>query len=254
MKNNWDKFTEKFGGTIIHPQFIILSYTRLAIKEVFKYSTNKKLIDIGAGNMPYRKLLETKLNQYVAVDHPKISRLYNPDNKPDIFADITKKIPVKNNTFDIAIMLEVLEYLENPSQTFSEIYRILKNGGILIFTTPFLYSLHDLPYDRNRFTETQIKSFLQSSNLKLKKVQTNGTFLSFWFQSLNVFLLKRIMDILKSKINLYSIIYLFLLLVITPEIVIITNIIFLITKNIKSNFPNYFPLDYLVVAVKQSKN
>src|SRR5260221_2973003 len=187
MKNLWNKFTDKFGNTIFHPQFIILSYTRESVNEILKYSKKKDLIDIGCGRMPYRKQLETKTRSYIGVDHPKVSQLYSPETKPEILCDITKKIPVKNNIFDIAIMLEVLEYLENPKKTFSEIHRILKPGGILILTVPFLYPLHDLPYDRNRYTDIQIKSFLAGGKLKILKLKVQGNFVSFWFQSINVF-------------------------------------------------------------------
>lgn len=251
MKNLWNKYTDKFGNTIIHPQFIMLSYRNNAIKEIIKYSKNKKLIDIGCGRMPYRKTIEPITSKYVSVDHPKLSKVLNPIIKPDILADITKKIPVKNSTFDVAIMLEVLEFLETPQKTFSEIKRILRPNGILILTTPFLYPLHDVPYDRNRFTITQLKSFLNQDNYKITKIDAQGNFMSFWMQSLNVFLLKRIMDILNSKKNPLILIYLLFLLIITPGIVIISNIIFILTNNIKTKFPNYFPLDYLVVATKR---
>ncbi len=250
MKNLWDKFSDKFGNTIFHPQFIMFSYKKVALKEILKHAKGKKLIDIGCGRMPYRKLLEPQTKSYIGVDHPKISTLYDPLMKPDILCDITKKIPVKNNSFDTAIMLEVLEYLENPTKTFSEIRRILKPGGILIFTTPFLYSLHDVPYDRNRFTDTQIKTFLTNEKFKIIKLKIHGKFLSFWFQSLNVFLLKRIMDVIKSRKNIFSLIYLALLVLLTPGIILVTNSMFILTKNFTSKYPNYFPIDYLVVATK----
>ncbi|HWA52018.1 MAG TPA: class I SAM-dependent methyltransferase [Patescibacteria group bacterium] len=250
MKNFWNKFTDQFGNTILHPQFIMLSYTREALVEILKYSKNKKLIDLGCGRMEYREILQTKLKKYIGVDHPKVSLLYNPQNKPDILADISKEIPVPNKSFDIAICLEVFEYLENPSKTFSEINRILKQNGILILTIPFMYPLHDVPYDRYRFSESELKLLLKNNKFKIKKIKANGNFLGFWFQSLNAFLVKRIFDILKSKKNILLTIYLIFLLLITPEIVIFTNILFSVSKNINLNFPNYFPLDYLVVATK----
>lgn len=251
MKNLWNKFTDKFGNTIIHPQFIILSYPKNAIIETLRIAKNKKLIDIGCGRMQYRKLLETVVKSYTGVDDPKVSNLYSPQNRPEIIADVTKKIPIKSNVFDIAIMLEVLEYLERPQKTFDEISRILKPKGILILTTPFLYPVHDIPYDRNRFTDTQIKYYLKNSNFKVKKIKVNGGFIDFWFQSINVFLFKRIMDIIKKEKTLISIFYLFLLLLITPSIVILTNVIYIFTKKIKLNYPNYFPLNYMVIAVRE---
>ncbi len=255
MKKYWQLFTDKFGNTILHPQFIMLSYTKEAEKEIAKNARDKDLIDIGCGRMPYRKSLESKVKSYVGVDHPKISELYTSDIKPDVFCDITKKIPLKDSSFDLAIMLEVLEYLENPKKTFSEIYRLLRPNGILIFTVPFLYPLHDMPYDRNRYTNTQIKTFLLKSNFEILKLKVQGNFLSFWFQSINVFLFKRIMDIVKQEKNPLSIIYLLILLILTPIVVLSTNILFLVARNFEIlKYPDYFPLNYLVVGVKESKN
>lgn len=251
MKKYWEIFTDKFGGTILHPQFIMLFFIKENINEIIKLSKNKKLIDIGCGSMPYRKKIEPKVKKYIGVDHPRISKLYNPTILPEIYADITKKIPVKDSEFDIAIMLEVLEYLEKPEKTFFEIKRILKKQGILILSTPFLYPLHDIPFDRNRFSKTQIETFLNNSGFKIKKIKTNGGFIAFWLLSLNVFLMKRIMDILNSQKTFYSLLYLLCLLLITPEIIILTNILFLLTKTWTSKLPNYFPLDYLALGVKE---
>lgn len=250
MKKFWEKFTDRFSNTIIHPQFIMFSFKKEALKEVEKYAKNKNLIDIGCGRMPYRSIIEPITSKYVGVDDKEVSKLYNSKYKPEIYADVTKKIPVKNSTFDVAMMFEVIEYLIDPLKTFSEIRRILKKNGVLILTTPFLYPLHDIPYDRNRFTDTHLRQMLAKNNFTVKKIKTNGNFLSFWFQSLNVFLFKSIMDILKSKKDILKLIFLLVLVLITPVVVVSTNLIFLLTKWIKIDLPNYFPLDYFVVAVR----
>lgn len=250
MKKGWEKFTDKFGCTILHPQFIMLSFKEEAIREVIKYGQNKKVIDLGCGRMTYKERLEEYVENYVGVDDPKVSKLYTGRQKPDLLADITREIPVKKDSFDVCMMLEVLEYLERPQTTFLEIKRILKRGGVLVMTSPFLYPLHDVPYDRNRFTEWQIKHFLEENELKIRKIKENGNFLAFWMQALDVFLLKTIMDILKSKKRITSLLFLLILVIFSPFVIIGTNIIYLLTKNVNLGLANYFPLGYLVVATK----
>ncbi len=44
---------------------------------------------------------------------------------------------LKNEQFDVIIMLEVLEHLQNDFHAIKEISRILKGGGILILSTPY---------------------------------------------------------------------------------------------------------------------
>jgi len=69
---------------------------------------------------------------------------YGADNLPYLkYAKNLKKcnlerdrIPFKNNSFDIAISVFVLEHLKNPANLFKEAKRVLKKGGLLIFLTP----------------------------------------------------------------------------------------------------------------------
>jgi SAM-dependent methyltransferase len=47
-----------------------------------------------------------------------------------------EKLTFEDNTFDIFITQDVLEHVYNPEKAFSEIARVLKPGGIHIFTVP----------------------------------------------------------------------------------------------------------------------
>jgi len=44
--------------------------------------------------------------------------------------------PFQDNTFDVILMQDVLEHLEDPVAVMKEIYRISKNGCIIIIRTP----------------------------------------------------------------------------------------------------------------------
>jgi len=45
-------------------------------------------------------------------------------------------LPFSDNVFDIVVMREVLEHLQDPSGTIMEVCRVLKDGGYLVITTP----------------------------------------------------------------------------------------------------------------------
>ncbi|MDA7569920.1 class I SAM-dependent methyltransferase [Flavobacteriaceae bacterium] len=71
---------------------------------------------------------------------------YNPKNNfgeynCDLHIDI-ENIPYEDNTVDSIICIEVLEHVRNPFKAIDEIYRTLKPGGKVFFTTPFLLGYH----------------------------------------------------------------------------------------------------------------
>lgn len=69
----------------------------------------------------------------------------------DIFGD-AHQLPMKDNSFDNILCTEVLEHLHSPRIAIAAMRRVLKPGGKLILSTPFLMPLHDVPEDYYRFT------------------------------------------------------------------------------------------------------
>ena len=63
-------------------------------------------------------------------------------------------LPYTNDCFDFVIIQAVLEHVINPNKVVSEIFRVLKNDGIVYAETPFLQSVHEGPYDFTRFTHS----------------------------------------------------------------------------------------------------
>jgi len=63
-------------------------------------------------------------------------------------------IPFAENTFDGVIAQGVLEHVIDPYRCVSEIFRILKDDGVVYAETPFMQGGHFAPYDFTRFTLT----------------------------------------------------------------------------------------------------
>lgn len=72
----------------------------------------------------------------------------------DIQADLEKKLPIKNESYDVIICTSVIEHLKNPINTFKEFQRILKKEGILLITTPSPWDIcaWDDPYHYKPYT------------------------------------------------------------------------------------------------------
>lgn len=79
----------------------------------------------------------------------------------DIVADIQNMPQVESEKFDTIICTQVLEHVPNPFDAISELYRILRPGGRLLITVPFLNNYHMEPDDYWRFTEYALKHLLK---------------------------------------------------------------------------------------------
>jgi SAM-dependent methyltransferase len=110
------------------------------------------LLDVGCGRKPYRKLLlkpPSKIKNYVGLD--LANTRYTVEEGPDVEWD-GKTIPLESRSIDCAISTEVLLQCPDPESVLRETARVLKPGGKLFFTVPFLWPIHDAPNDQFRFT------------------------------------------------------------------------------------------------------
>ena len=61
-------------------------------------------------------------------------------------------LPFKDKTFDGVLIQAVLEHVVDPQIVVSEIYRVLKQDGLVYAETPFMQQVHEGAYDFTRFT------------------------------------------------------------------------------------------------------
>jgi SAM-dependent methyltransferase len=127
------------------------------------------VIDLGCGDMPYKKLLMSsgKITSYKGVDIK--SDIYNKI-PPDYFWD-GQTIPLNDNSADWVIATEFFEHYFDTQSILKEIKRVLRPGGKIFFTVPFVWNYHETPYDEYRFTKYSLeKHFLKAdfSNIEIK--------------------------------------------------------------------------------------
>lgn len=121
------------------------------------------LLDLGCGEMPYRQYILDKnksITKYIGVDIRQ--NKYHLSVKPDMFWD-GRKIEIENEKVNTIISTELFEHIQNIEEVLMEIYRILSKDGVLFFTVPFIWPLHETPYDEYRYTPYFLKRILDKT-------------------------------------------------------------------------------------------
>ena len=69
-----------------------------------------------------------------------------------------RRLPFDDESFDAVLAREVLEHVEDLFTMLSEIHRVLKVGGRLWFSAPFIFPLHD--YESGDYWRLSAKAWL----------------------------------------------------------------------------------------------
>lgn len=91
-----------------------------------------------------------------------------------------EKLPFTNNSVDGIFILLVLEHVPDPASICSEIHRVLKPGGFIFATLPFMQVLHAHPKDYYRFTPDGIRVLFKGFNEKQLKIASGPTGNLIW--------------------------------------------------------------------------
>ncbi len=143
---------------------------------------NFKILDIGGKKRNKRG--EFSLDDFCDnVSYLNIDR--NTD--PDFLVDATN-IPIEDNVFDSIITFETVEHLVKPEDMLAEAVRVLKVGGSMAITAPFLFHAHGDPGDYGRYTPQWYKDKLEKAGMDVIYIKNQGNFVHFCIYVLKVLL------------------------------------------------------------------
>ncbi len=130
-----------------------------------------KVLDVGCADRWVERVCGPAAD-YIGLDLPVTGRgLYAA--RPDIFADAAI-LPFASASIDAVVCLEVLEHVRNPVGALGEFARVSKPGATLLLSMPFMYPIHDAPFDFQRLTEHGLRRDLDGAGFDVVKLEKTG--------------------------------------------------------------------------------
>jgi hypothetical protein len=135
----WEQQYSRYAMYASHVDFLLNSFHR-------RSTIDARVIEFGGSN------------GYIAgvFNHPAYEVA---PNAPQV--DIHDLSRYGTGTYDFVILDEILEHVRKPWLALDEVYKILKVGGCLITSSPFMIAEHKCPDDYWRFTKDGLRVLLE---------------------------------------------------------------------------------------------
>jgi len=89
-------------------------------------------------------------------------------NGVDVVAD-GKALPFEDGSFDNVLIECVLEHIDEAEKVINESYRVLKKGGRIFVSLPFMFVFHGSPDDYNRYTMNGLIRRFELAGFKVER-------------------------------------------------------------------------------------
>lgn len=124
-------------------------------------SANSLVLDIGCGSAVHRSICEYAGFTYIGVDYAS--------PQATILAD-AQALPFKDDAFDFAVSMAVIQYVQDPDALVAEASRVLKPGSVFIGSAAFLEPYDDTFY---HLSHKAVFSILESNGFGVEYLAPN---------------------------------------------------------------------------------
>lgn len=179
--------TPGFWGLIFNPFYFS---RRSLLKEMTGVAAQLRgrMVDVGCGQQPYRHLFD--VNEYCGVELD--TELNRRTKRADFFYD-GKTLPFASSNFDALLCNQVLEHVPDDEAFIAELVRVVKPGGLLLLTAPFVWDEHEQPYDFKRYTSFGIHALMERHGLSIIEFRKTCADASLLFQMTNAYTFKTLL-------------------------------------------------------------
>jgi SAM-dependent methyltransferase len=147
-----------------------------------------RILDVGAGEQPYRRFcnhldyVSQDLGEYDGIGDGVGLQQGSWVVKADIISELTA-IPVSDKSFDAIMCTEVLEHVPDPALAIREFSRIIRPGGAVIITAPFVSFTHQAPsHFCSGLSRYWHEWHLAGAGFEIDEIVPNGNYFDFLAQ------------------------------------------------------------------------
>jgi SAM-dependent methyltransferase len=171
-------------GWAVNPFYFARRGLRSALAQVLPRLSGE-LLDVGCGRKPYAGLVRVRRYVGLEIDSPHA----RAHTHADAFYD-GRTFPFPDDSFDSAICSQVFEHVFTPDAFLAEIARVVKPGGQLVVTVPFVWDEHEQPHDYARYSSFGLKAALEAAGFEVvEHIKSTGDS-RVLFQLLNAYVYK----------------------------------------------------------------
>jgi methionine biosynthesis protein MetW len=120
---------------------------KIRLLELVDRNPSAKILDLGCGNGDFTRELGRKVGTENIYGTDIVSELMISAKSKGIIvceSDLNTAIPYRDETFNLVCANQVFEHLNNTDLILKEVFRVLKENGVFIISTPNLASWHNI--------------------------------------------------------------------------------------------------------------
>ena len=155
--------------------------SRILLDLIERYSPPNQrntLLDIGCGTGVMLQSLHPRFGKVYGLDCSPLAVKYTNQRLAKtggvaFQGTFPNEIPFADETFDVVLLLDVLEHLDDDEKAIRMVFQLLKMRGILVSIPayPFLWSGHDdLNHHRRRYVLSELKPKLVRAGFLIEKL------------------------------------------------------------------------------------
>lgn len=126
------------------------------------------IVDIGGDT-------KSSYRSNICGDHTFVTINLDQRAAPTIVHDLENPLPMENDVYDHALLVNVLEHVYKAEQLLRETVRVVKPAGQVVIVVPFIFPLHPSPKDYWRFTEDALRRLCGDSGISDVKITSLGS-------------------------------------------------------------------------------